>query len=216
MGKKKDKFCIFCHRERTTTGKKPKCQGLCKKRMVFLMQGLPSCGKSYTAKLVAGKSGVIIETDSYYAIRDKKGKIIGHNWDKSQTPKNRELFFKDFKKAIKKGVMKIVLDRANNKPGKFINKLCVYAVQHGYELELVDPISPWWPEIKALLKHKENNIKALKERADFLSHLNKNTHGASSIAIFRRMMKHCDMNATIGNYLYLEDYKKFKKSKKLI
>src|SRR5687768_12834933 len=35
-------------------------------KIVYLMRGLPSCGKSTTAKKLAGDTGVICETDEYF------------------------------------------------------------------------------------------------------------------------------------------------------
>ena len=35
-------------------------------RIVYLMRGLPSCGKSYTAKKLTADGGVVCETDEYF------------------------------------------------------------------------------------------------------------------------------------------------------
>ncbi len=34
--------------------------------VVYLMRGLPSCGKSYTARLLMRDGGVVLETDEYF------------------------------------------------------------------------------------------------------------------------------------------------------
>jgi len=35
-------------------------------QVVYLMRGLPSCGKSYTAQKLCAESGTICETDEYF------------------------------------------------------------------------------------------------------------------------------------------------------
>ncbi len=35
-------------------------------KTVHLMRGLPACGKSYTARELAGDTGVVLETDQYF------------------------------------------------------------------------------------------------------------------------------------------------------
>ena len=34
--------------------------------IVYLMRGLPACGKSYTSRFLAGAEGVVFETDEYF------------------------------------------------------------------------------------------------------------------------------------------------------
>ena len=35
-------------------------------KMVYLMRGLPACGKSHRARRLAGPDGVVLETDAYF------------------------------------------------------------------------------------------------------------------------------------------------------
>ena len=35
-------------------------------QIVYLMRGLPCCGKSHTARKLAGDQGVVLETDEYF------------------------------------------------------------------------------------------------------------------------------------------------------
>lgn len=34
--------------------------------VVYLMRGLPACGKSHRAKRLAGDKGIVLETDQYF------------------------------------------------------------------------------------------------------------------------------------------------------
>lgn len=34
--------------------------------IVYLIRGLPSCGKSFTARKLAGDGGIVLETDQYF------------------------------------------------------------------------------------------------------------------------------------------------------
>ena len=44
-------------------------------KIVYLMRGLPACGKSHAARRLAGSDGVVLETDQYFYsdVRDDPG-----------------------------------------------------------------------------------------------------------------------------------------------
>jgi hypothetical protein len=57
-------------------------------RVVYLMRGLPSCGKSYTAQKLCAESGVIRETDGYFysQVGDDPHQYDFHNRPKGAMP----------------------------------------------------------------------------------------------------------------------------------
>lgn len=101
------------------------------------MRGLPSCGKSYTAKRLIGIDGVICETDEYYYTQ------VGDdptNYDYSDDllEEARRWNFKRFKKHVEEGKSPIVIDRGNSLSADSQN-YARYAVDHGYDVELKEP-----------------------------------------------------------------------------
>src|SRR4051794_3566914 len=124
-------------------------------KIVYLMRGLPSCGKSYTARKLAGEFGVVCETDEYF---------YKHVGDDPTSYDYRDELLQEacqwnldrFRKALEAGLTPIVVDRGNalSVDSQVYARL---AVEHGYHLELREPESPWWQEIRTLLKDKDRN-----------------------------------------------------------
>ena len=57
--------------------------------VVYLMRGLPACGKSHRARRLAGADGVVLETDQYFYTQ--VGEDPGHyDYDKELLPRARQ------------------------------------------------------------------------------------------------------------------------------
>ena len=79
-------------------------------KIVYLMRGLPSCGKSYTAKKLAGETGVICETDEYFYTKVGEDSQK-YNYQKELMDEARQWNFERFRNAIDDGKTPIVVDR---------------------------------------------------------------------------------------------------------
>src|SRR6187401_1105591 len=144
-----------------------------KSLVVYLMRGLPSCGKSFTAKKLAGESGMVFETDQYFFTR--VGSEIKYDYDEERLPAARQWNFDRFVQAIQARVSPIVVDRGNGL-NEETQRYARYAVAAGYCVELQEPDSDWWREIKSLLKNKSSSDAQLDEWAKRLAAMNKSTH----------------------------------------
>ena len=60
-----------------------------------------------------------------------------------------------FQQAIAQAISPIVVDRGNGLNPE-TREYAIYAVEHGYDVELAEPDSPWWNELRVLLKYKQN------------------------------------------------------------
>jgi hypothetical protein len=58
------------------------------------------------------------------------------------------------KEALVAGVSPIVVDRGNGLNAE-TREFAAMAVEHGYIVELAEPDSSWWQELRVLLKYKE-------------------------------------------------------------
>lgn len=154
-------------------------------KIVYLMRGLPSCGKSHTAKKLAGETGVICETDEYFYSKigeDPKK----YDYRKELMDEARQWNFERFKNAVDEGKTPIVVDRGNSLS---VNSQIYarYAVDHGYTLQLKEPESVWWQELRVLLKYKHYTKAVLDTWAVRLAAVSKATHRVSASTIRRRM-----------------------------
>ncbi len=123
-------------------------------KVVYLMRGLPGCGKSYTARRLAGETGVVLETDSYFytEVGEDPEK---YDWDDDLLPEARRWNLARFQDALSAGVSPVVVDRGNGLNPE-TQEYAVLGVEHGYRVELAEPESPWWAELKVLLKYKRH------------------------------------------------------------
>ena len=53
--------------------------------VVYLMRGLPTCGKSHTARKLAADQGVVLETDEYFLTQ------VGQDPTKNFYPQDRPI-----------------------------------------------------------------------------------------------------------------------------
>ena len=154
-------------------------------RTVYLMRGLPSCGKSHTARKLAGIDGVVIETDRYFWT--EIGDPDSYDYDEELLDTARDWAFSQFRSAIDEGIPRIVLDRGNGL-NEETRKFATLALENGYELTLREPDSPWWQELKVLLKYKKFLEPAVLERwADVLADKSRETHRVPASLILRWM-----------------------------
>lgn len=154
-------------------------------KIVYLMRGLPSCGKSHTARELAGTEGAVCETDSFF-MTEVGDDPESYDYDKTRIGEARAWNFDNFTRALSEGRGPIVVDRGN---GLSLDTQAYAraAIDGGYELSLAEPGSAWWQEIRVLLKYKRYNRPVLYEWSEALSILSRATHRVSASNIRRRM-----------------------------
>ena len=143
-------------------------------KIVYLMRGLPACGKSHAARRLAGSDGVVLETDQYFYsdVRDDPGI---YNSDDRLLPQAMDWNYSRFHRAVASGVSPIVVDRGNGRNAA-TRRYAVWAVKNGYTVELKEPDSEWWLEIRVLLKSKKRNWQLLDQWAARLARFSMTTH----------------------------------------
>lgn len=161
------------------------CDGTTANKIVYLMRGLPSCGKSYTARKLAGDTGIVCETDQYFYTEvgedptefDDRADLMdaARKWNLDR-----------FRRALEAGISPIVVDRGNG----LSTESQIYArlaLEHSYCVQLYEPESPWWPEIRALLRDKARNQALLDQWAVRLAQASRSSHRVPVSNIKRKM-----------------------------
>ena len=159
------------------------------KRLV-LMRGLPSCGKSWTAKRIAEQGcGSVFEFDTFFEVPNSDGASgVQFVWDRSRLPEAGRWHVQRVREAIEAGVTPLVLDD-DHRPGKTTKALVAYAMMNHYSVEFAEPESAWWKTIRELLRDKTGNAESLAQWAKKLCNLNRQTHGVH-LETFVSRMKH--------------------------
>ncbi len=171
-------------------------------KTVYMMRGLPSCGKSTTAKKIAGEQGVICETDRYFfeCVGDDPNTF---DFDSKLMEQARQWNFDRFKAAVEEGRHPIVVDRGNSRNNES-KRYVVFAREHGYDVVIQEPESKWWQEIRVLLKYKQVTKPVLYKWAEKLAEMNLQTHATPADDI-KHIMDKWKWNLTVDDILSLDD-----------
>ncbi len=171
--------------------------------VVYLMRGLPGCGKSHRAKRLAAENGIVLETDQYFYTQTGTDPT-SYDFDRQLLPAARQWNLNRLKDALLAGVSPIVIDRGNCLNAE-TREFAVLAAEHGYEIKLAEPDSPWWQELRVLLKYKEYVDDRLFDAwAKRLADSTRKGHRVPSSEI-RRWMKHWRSDVTVEMILSCKD-----------
>ena len=155
-------------------------------RLVYLMRGLPSCGKSWTARQLAGSDGVVLETDRYFHT-EVGDDPTQYDFNDELLPTARDWIFAQFVESIRAERSPIVLDRGNGR-NEETRRFAAYAVANDYVVQLREPDSPWWQELSVLLKYRQFlDPQVLDTWAQRLSTKSRSTHRVPTVTIRRWM-----------------------------
>ena len=152
-------------------------------KIVYLMRGCPGAGKSFTAKKLAGKDGMICETDSFFG---PPGKDYHFDIKQRDQARNRNMY--QFLSYLRAGYSPVIVDRGCGK-GRRTWWYAKTAQLFGYEIKLAEPISPWWKEIREGMKKGGWPAWA----ADLLFEKQKFTHKVSRDTILRSLNRYDPM-----------------------
>lgn len=155
-------------------------------KVCYLMRGLPSCGKSTFAKTLVGSTGIVLETDDYYY--SQIGEPDSYDYDPKLYSTAQQWCFEKFRKAVNEGVTPIVVDRGNSLSLES-KAYALFAKVNGYDVHLTEPETPWWQEIRILLKYKKYNLPVLKRWAVWLAQMSQSTHRVPVKTIWYWMLR---------------------------
>jgi len=168
-------------------------------KAVYLMRGLPGCGKSHRAKRLAEPGGVVLETDQYFYTQVGTD-ITRYDFDETLLPAARKWNLDRLADAISAGRSPIVIDRGNGLNPE-TREFAALAVAHGYRVELAEPDSAWWQELRVLLKYKDHVASELFDVwAQRLADSTRNGHRVPASTI-RRWMAHWRHDLTVEDIL---------------
>ena len=152
---------------------------------IILMRGLPSCGKSWSArKLAEAGGGELLAFDAYFDEHEETRDLDA--LARRCSPEARRWHLDRVRSAVDAVCPLIVVDD-DHRPGSSAKAIVGYAVTRGYEVLLAEPQSPWWQEIRPLLADKETHGEALARWATKLSLLSRSGHAATPELLLRRM-----------------------------
>lgn len=167
--------------------------------VVFLMRGLPSCGKSTRARELVGDTGVVCETDQFF-YSECGADPSQYDYDSTRLGDARKWNFDRFRAALAAGITPIVVDRGNGLNPE-TREYVVLARRHNYRVELCEPQTPWWLELRVLLKYRDHVAPELFDGfAEALANKNRETHRTPAATI-RHWMQSWRVDLTVEEIL---------------
>jgi predicted kinase len=167
-------------------------------KIVYLLRGLPATGKSYMAKKLAGENGVICETDEYFYTQVGSD-TNQFDYKESLMPAARIWNYKRFEQSLASGDTPVIVDR-DNALSLETQKYTRCAMQYGYRVEICEPESEWWQEIRVLLKYKDLTGPVLDQWAEELALYSRAIHRVP-VSTIRHRMKNWVHDLTVEDIL---------------
>lgn len=127
-----------------------------------------------------------------------------YDYDESLLPDARNWNLARYWQTLASGQTPIIVDRGNGLNAES-REYALLADQQGYHIKLREPDSPWWQELRVLLKYREFVDETLFDQwAEQLSAKSATGHRVPAATI-RRWMKHWRHDVTVDAILSLTD-----------
>lgn len=165
-------------------------------KVLILMRGLPSSGKSTRAKeLSKGDASIICSADDFFGETNEE---YVKNWCIEELGNAHKKCRKDAKMLMQRQVPLVIVDNTNT----VFREMMPYfdmAVQYEYNVKIEEPTSPWWVEqIAPYLSDKRKNRQHLEKMCKFLTAKNAETHQVP-LASMEKMMFRYSPNVVFGD-----------------
>lgn len=154
---------------------------------LFIMRGIPGCGKSFVAdRLAKERDALICSADQYFGTGEEYKK----NWHQSKVHLGHRDCEARVLAAMKTHKPNIIVDNTNLALAGFRVYLD-YALDHDYAVHFVYPDSPWWVEtVEPFLRNKKTDDKASFKAGDIAKMLyDKNVHGVPEHTLIDMLLK---------------------------
>ncbi len=124
-------------------------------KTLYILRGLPGSGKSTLAKQLAGETGIICSADDFFV--DEKGK---YNWDPSKISEAHRWNHARIKDSISVGISPVIIDNTHVTQWELqqLKPLVEYAENHGYDVQIKEPTTPWAFNAEELAKRNTHGV----------------------------------------------------------
>ena len=143
-------------------------------KVLILMRGVPSSGKSYRSLELAGDNPSVIHSADHFFGKNSEEYVA--NWTIEKLGTAHKQCQKNISMMLQRQLPLAIVDNTNT----MVRELMPYfemAVQYQYRVQIEEPTSTWWVnDIAPYLDDKEKNKKQLEKMCKFLWELNQKTH----------------------------------------
>jgi predicted kinase len=178
-------------------------------KQCIIMRGVPGSGKStaaadfYECRTQEGHTATICSADNYFMVPVdpadfSKGTVYRYNPDRIGDA--HRTCRRQAEAAMRAGIDYVIIDNTNTKFKEF-SEYVYMAYCHDYEVEFVEPQTPWWHSVKPLLKGNKRE-KDIRPHCKVFAE--RNTHGVPEHTILKMLMR-WEPDPTVDKLLELEN-----------
>lgn len=157
-------------------------------KKLIIMRGVSGSGKSTLAQSLKD-GGEVFSTDEFFYNKDK------YDFDPTQLGNAHQWNQMRAFHAMQQGVTPVIIDNTNVRAWE-ARPYVEEGIKNGYQVEIVEPTSPWWRSFRPGLSDDE-----LWQLAEIMA--SKNSHGVPAQGIFR-MLSNWEHNLKVDDILRAE------------
>ena len=131
-------------------------------KKAYLIQGLPSCGKTTMGRRLAEEQGggCLSFDDFFYKVINPT-EPDKYDFDKKRLRSSSRYFWMRLKELCEAGTDPIYIDQLNTYMEHTWRTAAFLVERYAYDVQLIETDHPMWLEIKELLKDRDGNTEAI-------------------------------------------------------
>lgn len=157
-------------------------------KIMVLMRGLPGSGKTSLAKIIKGRSGVILSTDDFFCNEEGLYRYDPHRLPEAHGWNKHRALVK-----VQEGRTPVIIDNTNVQAWE-MKPYIIMALHHGYEVDILEPETSWKFNPKELAKRNIHGVPKYK-----ISEMKEHYDSNSRILTVISNLKSAQSNSTIKN-----------------
>lgn len=139
-------------------------------KKAYLILGLNGVGKTtFGRKRAWDEGGLCLSIDEFFYTMVNPDHPNEYSFREDRAKSASRWFWMELKKCCDKGISPLYLDKPHSFAYHTISTVAFLELRYGYDVELVEPDSVIWQQIRSLLNDKDKNVKDLEYWAKRLS-----------------------------------------------
>ncbi len=131
-------------------------------KKAYLIQGLPSCGKTtFGQQKAAEEGGECLSFDNFFYTVVEPDEPEKYSFDKRRLRSSSRYFWLQLKSMCDKGISPIYIDQLNLWQEHTWRTAAFMVERYAYDVQLIETQHPLWLKVKSLLTDRDSNTEEI-------------------------------------------------------